>query len=207
MSFKHTKILIPFFEFCLIIALLPSLAWCALIFVKNPMLYKLIMDDDSVVFALSFFGLFCILKFAFIFILAKQNPNEALLHNFISGLITMILSSIFALFGLCFGFDIYLLGGLFYAQNITQASTIIGSILLILAAISAIFSLYYNLNLYKILSKITNSKLFMLSFSFLALGIFALFFFFGSIFVVISSILELFAFKNLELKNKAIYNV
>ena len=58
MSFKHTKILIPFFEFCLIIALLPSLAWCALIFIKNPMLYKLIMSDDSVVLPLVFLACF-----------------------------------------------------------------------------------------------------------------------------------------------------
>lgn len=207
MHYKNAKILIPFFELCLIISLLPSIAWCVLIFIKNHMLYKLIMDDDSVVFALSFFALFCVLKFAFIFIFSKQNPNKALLHNFISGLITMILSSVFALFGLCFGFDIYLLGGLFYAQNITQASTIIGSILLILAIISAIFSLYYNFKLYKILSEITKNQLFMLSFGFLALGILTLFFFFGSFFIVISSILELFAFKNLELKNKTIYNV
>ena len=181
MNTKNAKILALGAQVCLIIALLPSLAWFLLLFNKNPWLYEMVMDDDNVYFALSFFVLFCILKFASLFIISKQAQSEALLHNFISATITMLLANVFALFGLSFGFDIYLLGGAFYAQNISQTSTIIGSILLILALLSAIFSLLYYFKLYKELAKISQNKLFMLAFVFLGLGVLGLFFFFVSV--------------------------
>ena len=207
MNTKNAKILALGAQVCLIIALLPSLAWFLLLFNKNPWLYEMVIDDDNVYFALSFFVLFCILKFASLFIISKQAQSEALLHNFISATITMLLANVFALFGLSFGFDIYLLGGAFYAQNISQTSTIIGSILLILALLSAIFSLLYYFKLYKELAKISQNKLFMLAFVFLGLGVLGLFFFFGAVPAIIASFIELLAFKNIELKNQAIYKV
>ena len=46
MNTKNAKILALGAQVCLIIALLPSLAWFLLLFNKNPWLYEMVMDNE-----------------------------------------------------------------------------------------------------------------------------------------------------------------
>ena len=77
MNTKNAKILALGAQVCLIIALLPSLAWFLLLFNKNPWLYEMVMDDDNVYFALSFFVLFFPLK------IGKNIHNKLLFSLFL----------------------------------------------------------------------------------------------------------------------------